>query len=567
LFLHFSVGFYQGVLRNSLQDCFENYLAVHPQILLQGEVLLTSGLKRYAYAAWIAVIIGFAVVHAMHLRADFPNHSPWSSDWAKYTDEGWYGNAAVRAHLSGNWYLAGDFNPAVALPAWPAAEWVVFAFTGVSVEAARGLAAGCFFLSLVLCYLLVCASGPRWTALLAVTLLVTNPFLYCFSRLAILEPMLICCFLAALNIAVRLPHVRRRRLCAAGVGLLFALMLLTKLTAIFLLPAIVWAAVSALRRAGEPVRDCALAAAGAAAGAYGVWLALLVRANLLADYRELLLINRWPKPQSWTWPLVSFWWSLHGALWIDRWLIPIAALFVGAVFFLRRNKELAALRSDPVFVSALLAIGGTILFMTYQNHPQPRYFTVAAVFVFIVIAQCIAALLPAAGQRVPGLQLGSLAIAAAVAGALAGGVQTLRYAARPEYTFANAAVQLAHFMDARPNGNRLLLSVSGDELSLFNHVPALCEDYGTEELPEKLAAYKPGWYAAWNDLDPDDLARLHRRYSLEQVASFPAFDDPDRNVLVLFKLHSLPGGATRDASDEADLRQPLPDDKIEVDIE
>lgn len=527
---------------------------------------MTTALKRYAYAAWIAVIIGFAAVHAMHLRADFPNHSPWSSDWAKYTDEGWYGNAAVRAHLAGNWYLAGDFNPAVALPAWPAAEWLVFAFTGVSVEAARGLAVGCFFLNIVLCYLLVRFSGPRWAALLAVTLLVTSPFFYCFSRLAILEPMLICLFLAALNIAVRLPRLKHRRLCAVGLGLLFALMLLTKLTAIFLLPAIVWATVAALRREGQPVRDCALAAAGAAAGVYGLWLALLAHADLLDDFQELLIINRWPKPPTCTWPLFSFWWSLHGMLWIGRWLVPVAAVLAGVVFLLRRNKGLAALRSDPVFASALLAIGGMILFMTYQNHPQPRYYAVAAVFVYIVIAQCAAAMLPlsAGAGATPGLRLGSLAVAAAAAGILAGGVQIIRYAAHPEYTFANAAVQLARFIDAQPNGNRLLVAESGDELRLFNHMPALCEDIGTDDLPEKLAAYNPGWYATWNELDPVVLADLHSHYSLEQVASFPAFDDPDRDVLVLFKLHPLPGGATRD---EADLGRPLPDDKIEVDIE
>jgi hypothetical protein len=59
-------------------------------------------------------------------------------DWAKYTDEGWYGNAAIRAHLFGHWFVSGDFNPAVALPVWPFLEWLLFFFTGVSVEAARG---------------------------------------------------------------------------------------------------------------------------------------------------------------------------------------------------------------------------------------------------------------------------------------------------------------------------------------------------------------------------------------------------------------------------------------------
>ena len=63
-------------------------------------------------------------------------------------------------------------------------------FTGVTIEAARGLAVAFFFVNLLLSYLLLRARGPRWMALLAMTLLVTSPFLYCFSRLAILEPML-----------------------------------------------------------------------------------------------------------------------------------------------------------------------------------------------------------------------------------------------------------------------------------------------------------------------------------------------------------------------------------------
>ena len=79
---------------------------------------LTNRAKRGWGAVWLAAVVGFAALHAVHLDADFPNHSPWLADWAKYTDEGWYGNAAMRAHLFGNWYMAGDFNPAVAMPVW-----------------------------------------------------------------------------------------------------------------------------------------------------------------------------------------------------------------------------------------------------------------------------------------------------------------------------------------------------------------------------------------------------------------------------------------------------------------
>jgi len=174
--------------------------------------------KRWYYAVWVVLIGIFAVLHALNLRADFPNHSPWYMDWAKYTDEGWYGNAAIRAHLFGNWYLRGDFNPAPAVPVWPFLEWVLFFFTGVTVEAARGLAIAFFFSSLVLSYMLLRTRGPRWMALLALTLLVTSPFLYCFSRLAILEPMLTTLMLGALNLAVRLPVLRRPVLASAGIG-------------------------------------------------------------------------------------------------------------------------------------------------------------------------------------------------------------------------------------------------------------------------------------------------------------------------------------------------------------
>jgi len=50
------------------------------------------------------------------------------------------------------------------------------------------------------------------------------------------------------------------------------------------------------------------------------------------------------------------------------------------------------------------------------------------------------------------------------------------------------------------------------------------------------------------------------------VAAFPAFDDPDRNMLYLFKLHPLPNGQVR-IPKGVDLQEPLPGDKIDIDVE
>jgi hypothetical protein len=537
------------------------------------------------YAIWLIAIAGFAVLHALHLRADFPNHTLWYGDWAKYTDEGWYGNAAIRAHLFGNWYLPGDFNPAPAVPVWPFLEWVLFWVTGVTVEAARGLAVAFFFANLILSYLLLRTSGSRWMALFALTLIVTSPFIYCFSRLAILEPMLTAFTLGALNLAVRLPRMRRALLTSVWIGLLFTLMMLTKTTAVFLLPALGWAILLPLWKTRKLALRCAFTAAATFAVAFGLWMALVIGLGLFPDYKYLFFVNKYIKPTESYWPLVSLWWSFHGGLWIDSILIPLAGLVaLGAP--LRWRSWGRRLLLDPVFGASLWAVAGYILFMTYQNHPQPRYFAVVAFFCFFVVGQGAEALLreaalqarvvPASAAAARGaprplarstLQFAAVAVVVLAVVAVGWNAsRTLTYASHPQYTFVNAVEQLTQYIDTHPNGKRLLVSVSGDEISLVSHLPTLCDDFGTQDLDAKLPAYKPGWYATWNDIDPGTLQDIHESFSMEQVASFPAFDDPERNLLVLFKLHPLDGGRMRDPTTQ-NLQVVLPDDRIDIPLE
>jgi hypothetical protein len=550
---------------------------------------LPTELKRWLYAVWIVFIGAFAVFHAVHLSADFPNHSPWVHDWAKYTDEGWYGNAAIRSHLFGNWYIPGDFNPAPAVPVWPFLEWILFFFTGVTVEAARGLAVAFFFANLLLTCTLLRSRGPRWMALLALTLIATNPFLYCFSRLAILEPMLTTLMLIIVNIGVRLPLSRRPLTSSVAIGALFTLMMLTKTTAIFLLPAIAWAMWASFWRNSEssdeslsatrprwfprPLIRCAVAAACAFALTFGLWMAFIVHFGLYADYKYLFFINNYIKPKESYWPLISLWWSVHGTLWVDHLLIPLAGLLILGVIlagtvFAARNTWGRPLLLDPVFGASVLAALGYILFMAYQNHPQPRYFAVVAVFTFIAIALGANTLMTHSG---PTRAAGVAALAFSALAIAINSTWTLSYVASPEYTFVTAAGQMARYIDEHPNGKRLLVSISGDEITLLTHLPALCDDFGTPtpgypDLPTKLARYQPGWWATWNSIDPGTLEDIHTHFSLEQVASFRAFDDPDRSVLVLFKLHPLPNGQARQIEGNK-LQVALPDDKVDIPIE
>jgi hypothetical protein len=114
--------------------------------------------------------------------------------------------------------------------------------------------------------------------------------------------------------------------------------------------------------------------------------------------------------------------------------------------------------------------------------------------------------------------------------------QTLDYVRHPEYTFANAAERIRQIVASDHTHNPLVLSISGSDLSLMTGLPSICDDFGTLELSERVRSYHPGWYVAWNQVDDDKMDALTPLYHLKRVASFPAMDDPERNLMILYRL-------------------------------
>ena len=76
-------------------------------------------------------------------------------------------------------------------------------------------------------------------------------------------------------------------------------------------------------------------------------------------------------------------------------------------------------------------------------------------------------------------------------------------------------------------------------------VPSICDDFGTMDLAVRVRAYQPGWYVAWNQVDDDKMDALTPLYHLKRVASFPAMDDPERNLLILYRLDPATSPAPR----------------------
>ena len=490
----------------------------------------------------------FFSLHFLHLTADFPNNSPWM-DWAKYTDEGWYGDAAIRHYLTGHWYWSGDFNPAVALPVWPALELIVFKFTGVGPVAARSLTVCIFGLTLIAFYVLLQRAArtlhPNSTPLagpLCVFFLCLSPYIYVFERMAILEPLLIALTALALIVASHLeplslsflrtaPRRKVLRVLAYtfALGILIPAMVLTKTTAVFLMPAvfyIVWA------RSGYGVRRFLRIAIPPAALGIALWLAYFigfVRPHYLEDYRYLFSANAYTGLE--LEPLATIVLNaIHDGLWMGHILYPAFFIVLALALFWRPR-----LFTQPLFPALLLWIGGYFAFLVYHNNLQPRYYLVIAVPVTALVALGLDNFRQGRG-RIETIITSTLVAAVTLAIAIPDALLQLDFVRHPTYQFEAAAQAIKRIVDSDPTHSHLILSISGSDISLMTGLHSIDDDFGTLDLDQRVAKYHPGWYIAWNELDDDKAADITPLYRPVRVAAFPALDDPDRNLLIVYRL-------------------------------
>ena len=510
-------------------------------------VSLGSRSAQFLAVLIVAIAALFFALHFLHLTADFPNHSPWM-DWSKYTDEGWYGDAAIRHFLSGHWYWKGDFNPAVALPVWPAIEALVFKFTGVSPVPARALTLGVFAVTLLALYMLLQRSARNleptarpFAGPMCVLFLCVSPYMYVFERMAILEPLLICLTALALLVATHLRPLtleqlhtapaRRLRYVALliALGVLFPAIVLTKTTGIVLLPAIffmLWA------RAGYRIRPFLRVATPPAALGLALWVGyffVLVHPHYLEDYRYLFSANAYTGIE--LQPLATVVLNtISDGVWMGHVLYPAFFVVLALALFWRPR-----LFRDPLFPSLLLWAGGYFVFLAYHNNLQPRYYLVVAVPITAAVALGLDNLRHT-GRRTGNLIISGVVAAVVLAITIPDALLQLDFIRHPTYEFEAAAQAVKRIVDSDPNHSHLILSISGSDLTLMTGLPSIDDDFGTLDLDQRVAKYHPGWYIAWNELDDDKADAITPLYRPVRVAAFPALDDPDRNLLIVYRL-------------------------------
>ena len=233
----------------------------------------------------------------------------------------------------------------------------------------------------------------------------------------------------------------------------------------------------------------------------------------------------------------TFWTVLWQTLQDGAWMgttIYIAAVATALLLCFRR-----AVRHDAVFTALALWALGYLAYIAYHANLQPRYYLVVAVPLTLLLLRGTVHL--AAWSRYAGLVAALLLAGVLVSDAWS----TARYVAHPEYTFQRAATTVEIVVRGEPQHSHTVLSISGSNLSLMTGLPSICDDFGTMELQDRIAAYRPGWFVTWNYVEDDKMEALSHFYHLTRMASMPAMDDPDRNLMILYRLDSRDGTARK----------------------
>jgi 4-amino-4-deoxy-L-arabinose transferase-like glycosyltransferase len=440
-------------------------------------------------------------------------------DQAKFTDEGWWANAAVRHFLVGHWQVAGDYNPAAAVPVWPVVLTLVFHFTGVGIVAVRAVNVFFSIATVGLVYLLVRRYASETAATVAALLLAASPFAFAFSRLATLDTIVDFEFCLLLWVA---SYANPRRIWPSILlGVLIPILLFTKTTAVVLVPAALWLLWMASRKR---FLWPALWAGAVAGAGIGIYLFAVLHSRYAEDYRYFFDINALADVE-WRHTAFLVRQLLRHCMWIDPILYPAAlAVLLLSLLWLRQ------LWRNPLFTASWIAfVGNAVYILRRQDDYAPRYFLAMLVPLILVLALALREL-EVRNRTLASLLTVTLALALMFDTARVVGFLTHR-----QYEFYNAAQSIKAIVNADPHALRLLLGSSGDQLSLMTGVPSINDGYSSEDLAQKLSRHQPGWYVGWNELDQDILGSLSA-FRLDKVATFRVFDHDERDLLTLYRM-------------------------------
>ncbi|MCA9243170.1 MAG: glycosyltransferase family 39 protein [Phycisphaerales bacterium] len=453
------------------------------------------------FALVIAAI--FAGLRFVRVDADLPPGI--TPSFSLFTDEGIYARNAANFAAGRPWRVPTDYNTGVNYPAFSAPQALVFGLFGANMAVARGLNAvySIILIALLASLLWRCVSPLAASVMAALAL--SNYVLFFFSRFAHLDiPMAMWLALALLMIFAADRPVSIAR--GVGIGVAFALAMLTKTNAFFALPALLWGVWSQSRFASgldTPTTPKArlkrviapIVAMGSACAillaAYGVFIVV----PFLDDYRvvagsvisDRLRLN--PATLAY-----GVWRMLAGGTRIDLLLYPLG-LLVGLVVIVRDA------RVRPIAVALLLWIVMYAGLMGTQGGARPtRYYLPVAAPVMALVG---------VGVEFVSRRKANVVVALAVGGVAASfawnSYKVARDLADARYTFRDAAMSIRDHIRADGVSEPLMLGHIAGNLGLYNGVPSVGSHFGRETERWQafdLSRFRPTHFVSYGPIAP-----------------------------------------------------------------
>lgn len=469
--------------------------------------------------------LGFMGLRFIHLLADFPAGINWSGDL--YTDEGWYSSGAMHKFLSGNWLVPGDFNPILSMPFFQLVQYVVFRLFGISLTAARITSLLFFVLALLSIGLLLRLFRENWETLGVILFLSVDYLTFLYSRLAFLElPMLALVFLSLYLIELGRKNEKIWLLVLSG--FVYLLALLTKTTAIFALPVLLFSTAFGWHRSRvnffRPLLVLSISLLPWAA------YTLIIRLLFPADIQYFTRINFQnrlvfepaavvmnAKEIFTSSPLIT-----QPAYW------AILPLLVSALII---NGRIIRDRLFQILSLSLIAYIGMLSFSSYQ---PPRYFIPAWSLFNILL--CLIMIDNLRSWKAKPYQWGTLLIAVALLAWNAD--HDVRYMAHPQYSFERMLTDVKAKISPNIYRSPIMVGPFANTVSLELGIESVNTFQGTKDLAWKIEQYHPSYYLALGN-DQKELEILEGYYNLDRLDDYDVFRNYyDGKQVVLYHLNS-----------------------------
>lgn len=474
--------------------------------------------RRDAMGIAIAVAsIVLSGVRFLWIEADFPAGLNWSGDL--YTDEGWYLSGAISHAATGNWLVRGDFNPIVNMPMQQVLQALVFEVAGISLASARCTVAAWSIWVILGTYLLVRRYAGSLPGGLAALILSSNFTFFAYSRLALNEiPVMGWALLTVLALTGR-PSRRSASIAAV----LYAAAILTKPTALFALPVVLFMIWHRARNGKEVALDVGVFVLVVAllAGGYHLW----ALGHFPADYHYFNTLNIDSRVSL---DLRTLIWNglrtFRHSLVLDPLMWPLALVAAAALLAISIEP-----RANPLLWSAALWLGGASAVLLISSYHPPRYFLPLAVPMVVLVT--ILSVRPSPSAAFSKVRsVGRLLIVTSV---LFNVALIARYLATPEYSFVEMADDIGDRMRQDRLEDPILLGNMADSISLATGVQSLDDRLGWMGLADKLELYSPDYYVSLG-VDEDSNLTVSSYRPLELLAVYDVFENYNAGKRIYF---------------------------------